>query len=77
MVLRVFYFCGIITVFIGRPYLIANSKSLWSWAGTLIIAPVPYSINTKLAIHTGSFSPLMGFNAYFPVKIPSLISGSR
>ena len=26
---------------IGRPYLVANSKSRWSWPGTAMIAPVP------------------------------------
>ena len=37
------------TTRIGRSYLRANSKSRWSWAGTAMTAPVPYSISTKLA----------------------------
>ena len=37
---------GIITGFIGKLNLLANSKSLVSCAGTAIIAPVPYVINT-------------------------------
>ena len=35
-----------ITTSIGRLYFLANSKSLWSCAGTAITAPVPYSIKT-------------------------------
>jgi hypothetical protein len=46
------------TTRIGSAYLRANSKSRWSWAGTLITAPVPYPASTKLAIQTGTFSPL-------------------
>jgi hypothetical protein len=30
-----------ITCLIGRPYLLANSKSRSSWPGTAITAPVP------------------------------------
>ena len=37
---------GIITGFIGKLNFLANSKSLASCAGTAIIAPVPYVINT-------------------------------
>ena len=36
-----------------RPYLRAKSRSRWSWPGQPKIAPVPYSISTKLAIQTG------------------------
>ena len=56
----------------GSPYFCANSKSRWSWAGTLITAPVPYSARTKLAIQTGTSSPVNGFTARAPVKTPSL-----
>jgi hypothetical protein len=49
----------------------ANSKSRWSWAGTLITAPVPYSARTKFAIQTGTASPVYGFTAVAPVKTPS------
>ncbi len=28
------------------PYCRAKSRSRWSWAGTAMIAPVPYSIRT-------------------------------
>src|SRR4029450_8996721 len=28
----------------GRPYLRANSRSRWAWAGTAMIAPGPYPI---------------------------------
>jgi hypothetical protein len=51
-------FAGWITTRIGSPYFLANSKSRWSWAGTLITAPVPYSARTKFAIQTGTFSPV-------------------
>ena len=40
---------GITTGRIGRPYLVANSWSRSSWPGQPKIAPVPYSISTKLA----------------------------
>ena len=40
---------GITTGMIGRPYLVANSWSRSSWPGQPKIAPVPYSISTKLA----------------------------
>ena len=32
---------GCTTTATGRPYVRANSKSRWSWAGTAITAPVP------------------------------------
>ena len=32
---------GLMTTLTGRPYLRANSKSRWSWAGTPMTAPVP------------------------------------
>jgi hypothetical protein len=35
-----------ITRRISRPNFSANSKSRSSWAGTAMIAPVPYSIST-------------------------------
>ena len=54
---------GTITSLIGKSYFFANSKSLWSWAGTDIIAPVPYSISTKFAIYIGIFSSFAGFIA--------------
>ena len=38
----------------GMPYLRQNSKSRWSWAGTAMIAPVPYSISTKLPTQIGT-----------------------
>ena len=47
----------------GSPYLFANSKSLWSWAGTHMIAPVPYSMRTKFATYMGILSPVRGFTA--------------
>ena len=40
---------GWITTWMGKSYFWANSKSRWSWAGTAITAPVPYSMSTKLA----------------------------
>ncbi len=40
---------GITTGRIGRPYLVANSWSRSSWPGQPKMAPVPYSIITKLA----------------------------
>ena len=30
----------------GSSNAVAKSKSRWSWAGTAMIAPVPYSIST-------------------------------
>ncbi len=56
---------------IGRPYFLANSKSRWSCAGTLITAPVPYPASTKFATHTGTCSPVKGFRARRPVSMPS------
>ena len=38
--------CGATTWRIGRSYAVANSWSRSSWAGTAMIAPVPYSIST-------------------------------
>ena len=32
---------GCMTTLRRRPYFLANSKSLWSWVGTAITAPVP------------------------------------
>ena len=57
----------------GSPirYLVANSKSRSSCAGTHITAPVPYSISTKFPTQIGIFSPLNGLRAYRPVKNPS------
>src|SRR4030042_4220422 len=40
---------GFMTTFMGILYFFANMKSLWSCAGTAIMAPVPYSSSTKLA----------------------------
>ncbi len=37
---------GCTTTRTSNPYLRANSKSRWSWAGTAIMAPVPYVIST-------------------------------
>ena len=34
------------TTLTGRPYSPAKSKSRWSWAGTAMTMPVPYSIST-------------------------------
>ena len=34
---------GWMTTRMGISYFFANSKSRWSWAGTAITAPVPYS----------------------------------
>ena len=55
----------------GMPYLRANSQSRWSWPGTDITAPEPYSISTKLATHTGSASPVSGWVTVSPVGTPS------
>ncbi len=41
---------GATTGMIGRSYFLAKSKSRWSCAGQPKIAPVPYSISTKLAM---------------------------
>ena len=62
---------GWITTLTGRSYLRANSKSRWSWAGTAMIAPVPYSARTKLAIQIGTGSPVKGLTALRPVSKPS------
>src|SRR5215469_9947507 len=59
---------GTTTTGTGSPNFVANSKSLSSCAGTAIIAPVPYSINTKFPTQMGIFSPLNGLIAYRPVK---------
>ena len=40
---------GWMTTLMGISYFRANSKSRWSWAGTAMTAPVPYSMRTKLA----------------------------
>ena len=55
----------------GRPWRRANSQSRWSWAGTDMTAPVPYSISTKLATHTGSAAPVSGWRATSPRSRPS------
>ncbi len=60
-----------IVIMMGNPYVFANSKSLWSWAGTDMIAPVPYSMRTKFPIYMGILSLFKGFIAYFPVNTPS------
>ena len=58
------FFSGFwITTRMGKPYFFANSKSRWSWAGTDMIAPVPYSISTKLPTQTGTFSLFSGLTA--------------
>ena len=62
---------GWTTTRIGRSWARANSKSRWSWAGTPITAPVPYSISTYGATKTGIFSPFTGFTAWTPKGIPS------
>src|ERR1043166_1831492 len=59
------------TVRIGSLYFLQNSKSRSSCAGTAMIAPFPYSSNTKFPTQIGSLSPLKGFIAYLPVKNPS------
>src|SRR5882762_9098903 len=51
------------TTGLGKPYFVANSKSRSSCAGTAIIAPVPYSIRTKLPTQMGGFSLLKGLMA--------------
>ena len=61
-----------ITRRIGREYSVAKAKSRSSWAGTDMIAPVPYSISTKLATQIGTRSPEKGLIAYAPVNRPSL-----
>ena len=45
----------------SRSYCLANSKSRWSWVGTAITAPVPYSMSTKLATNTGMRRPVRGW----------------
>ena len=55
----------------GRLYFLANSKSLWSWVGTAITTPVPYSMRTKFARYMGIFSPVRGLMQYEPVNTPS------
>ena len=55
----------------GRPWRRANSQSRRSWAGTDMTAPVPYSISTKLATHTGSAAPVSGWRATSPRSQPS------
>jgi hypothetical protein len=62
---------GWITTRMGISKRLANSKSRWSWAGTLMTAPVPYPANTKFAIQMGIFSAVKGLMAYEPVNIPS------
>ena len=59
------------TTLIGNPYLLANSKSRWSCAGTAITAPVPYSTSTKFATQIGTSWPENGFTARRPVSNPS------
>ena len=59
------------TRMIGSAYLVENSKSRWSWPGTPMTAPVPYSISTKLAIHTGRSAPVNGCRTVSPVSKPS------
>ena len=49
----------------------ANSKSRWSWAGTAITAPVPYSASTKLATQMGTGHPVNGLMQRRPVSKPS------
>src|SRR5882762_6146492 len=51
------------TAGLGKPYFVANSKSRSSCAGTAMIAPVPYSMRTKLPTQMGSFSLLNGLMA--------------
>ena len=48
---------GSTTAGVARPYLRAKSRSRWSPAGQPKMAPVPYSMSTKLAIHTGNVTP--------------------
>src|SRR6185437_8500461 len=62
---------GCTTIFTGRRYFCANSKSRSSCAGTHITAPVPYSASTKFATQIGTRSPEKGFRANRPVKNPS------
>ena len=54
---------GMMVTMTGRPNSRANSKSLWSWAGTAMMAPVPYSARTKLLTNTGTFWSVRGFSA--------------
>jgi len=54
---------GWITTRMGSPYFLAKSKSRWSWAGTAMMAPVPYSMRTKLATQMGMRSCVMGLTA--------------
>ncbi len=60
------------TTFMGMSCTLANSKSRWSWAGTAITAPAPYSYITKLPTYTGISLPVSGFIAYFPMNMPFL-----
>src|ERR1700739_3811896 len=55
--------CGATPVRIGRLYFLQNSKSRSSWAGTAIMAPVPYSSRTKFPPQMGTFFPLNGLHA--------------
>ncbi len=59
------------TSFTGMPYFFAKAKSLVSWAGTAMMAPVPYSIRTKFPTNRGTVSPVKGFTMVRPVSIPS------
>src|SRR5271168_2013752 len=54
---------AITTTGFGKLYFVANSKSRWSWAGTAMMAPVPYSIRTKLPTQIGSCELLKGLTA--------------
>jgi len=45
---------GSTTAGVARPYFRAKSRSRWSPAGQPKMAPVPYSIRTKFAIHIGN-----------------------
>ncbi len=48
---------GSTTTGTGSAYLAAKSRSRWSPHGQPKMAPVPYSISTKLAIQTGKVAP--------------------
>ena len=61
---------GATTTGMGRLYLVANSKSRWSPQGQPKMAPVPYSMRTKLAIQMGKASPLNGLMTFRPVSKP-------
>ena len=65
------------TTVIGRLYFCANSKSRWSWPGTPITAPVPYSINTKFATQIGTALPVNGLIARAPGVEPFLLDFAR